>query len=91
MAAHTDLEKYDRAKAHVGTLKVLCGHLIVFMMVIATLLAVSSSHGDIRSVRWLFIGWGLGVIGHVFLVISPSTATVVAWEENRVREEIAKR
>ncbi len=91
MEAHTDLEKYARAKAHAGTLKALCGHLIVFMMVISTLLAVSSSHGDSRWVRWLFIGWGLGVIGHIFLVISPNTASIVAWEENRIHKEIAKR
>ena len=89
-ATRTDREKYAVAKAHVRTLKVFYSHLIVFIVVLTVLLAVDYSRGSSWWVQWPFIGWGLGLLGHAFLVFSPSTVSTRAWEERKIKEEIAK-
>ena len=87
---HTGREKYAVAKAHVRTLTFLYGHLIVFMVVMTVLLAVDYSRGNSWWVQWPFIGWVPGLLAHAFLVISPNTVSARAWEEHKIKEEIAR-
>ena len=88
--ARTDREKYLIAKAHVEAVKGFYIHLFVFGAVMAGLFAVDFARGDSWWVQWPFIGWGLGILGHAYLVFFPHTLSTSGWEERKIQETIAK-
>lgn len=86
----TESEKYLAAKAHVAALKGFYIHLTVFVAVMAGLFAVDYGSGGSWWVQWPLIGWGLGVLGHAYLVFSPSRPAATTWEERKIKETMAK-
>ena len=88
--ARTDREKYLAAKAHVAALKGFYIHFIVFIAVMTVLLAADYAGGGSWWVHWPLIGWGLGLLGHAFLVYAPRKVSTSGWEERKIKETIAK-
>jgi hypothetical protein len=86
----TDGEKYSAAKAHVEALKGFYIHATVFAIVMSALVAVDAANGDSWWVQWPLIGWGLGVLGHAYLVFQPRNKSLTSWEERKIRETISK-
>ncbi len=90
MDAHDDREKYARAKAHVRTLKALHIHFSVFMVAMTVLFAIDHSSGSSWWVHWPFIYWGMGLLGHAFLVFAPGAGSTPNWERRQIMEALAK-
>lgn len=86
----TDPAKYLRAKAHVAALKGFYIHLIVFISVIVGLGALDYARGGSWWVQWPLIGWGVGIVGHAFLVFSPHAVSTESWEERKIKETMSK-
>ena len=86
----TDQEKYLAAKAHVAALKGFYIHLTVFVAVMAGLFFIDLASGGSWWVQWPLIGWGLGLLGHAYLVFSPSREPTSTWEERKIKETLAK-
>ena len=85
-----DREKYLAAKAHVAALKGFYIHLIVFVAVIVGLGAADYASGGSWWVQWPLIGWGIGLLGHAYLVFSPNAVSTQNWEERKIKETMAK-
>ena len=88
--ARTDREKYLAAKAHVAALKGFLIHSSIFGAVMIGLFVVDYRDGGSWWVQWPFIGWGLGILGHAFLVYFPHALSTSGWEERKIKETIAK-
>jgi hypothetical protein len=88
--ARTDREKYLAAKAHVAALKGFLIHLFVFGAVMIGLFIADYRDGGAWWVQWPFIGWGLGILGHAFLVFFPHALSTSGWEERKIQETIEK-
>jgi 2TM domain len=86
----TDEEKYLAAKAHVAALKGFYIHLTVFIAVMTGLIAADFASGGSWWAHWPLIGWGIGVLGHAYLVFSPNSTAATTWEERKIRETMAK-
>lgn len=86
----TDREKYLAAKAHVAALKGFYIHFFVFATVMTVLIAADFNDGVSWWVQWPFIGWGLGILGHAYLVFSPRKTSRGGWEERKIKETMAK-
>jgi 2TM domain len=86
----TDREKYLAAKAHVEAVKGFYIHLFVFCAVMIGLFAVDFANGVSWWVQWPFLGWGLGILGHAYLVFFPQALSTSGWEERKIKETIAK-
>jgi hypothetical protein len=88
--ARTDREKYFAAKVHVEAVKGFYIHVFVYGAVMAGLFAIDFANGGAWWVQWPFIGWGLGILGHAYLVYSPNTLSTRTWEERKIKETLAK-
>jgi hypothetical protein len=86
----SDREKYLAAKAHVAALKGFYIHLTVFAAVIIGLGAIDYASGGNWWVQWPLAGWGLGVLGHAYLVFFPHALSTSGWEERKIKETMAK-
>ncbi len=85
-----DREKYLAAKAHVEAVKGFYIHLFVFCVVMTGLFAVDFVKGGAWWVQWPLIGWGLGVLGHAYLVFFPQALSTSGWEERKIKQTIEK-
>jgi 2TM domain len=86
----TEEEKYLAAKAHVAALKGFYIHLTVFVAVMTGLIAADAASAGSWWVQWPLIGWGLGILGHAYLVFAPSSTAATSWEERKIKETMAK-
>jgi hypothetical protein len=87
---HTEREKYLTAKAHVAALKGFYIHLFVFAAVMTVLIAADFNDTASWWVQWPLIGWGLGILGHAYLVFSPPKAAHGGWEQRKIKELMRK-
>jgi 2TM domain len=88
--ARTDKERYLAAKAHVEAVKGFYIHLFIFSAVMIGLIAIDYRDGGSWWVEWPFLGWGLGILGHAYLVFSPRALSTKGWEERKIKETISK-
>ena len=86
----TRQERYEAAKAHVAALIGYYIHLGVFVAVMVGLFGINYAGGDPWWVQWPLIGWGLGILGHAYLVFSPRSVSMKEWQRRKIKEEIAK-
>ena len=86
----TEREKYLAAKAHVAAIKGFYIHLFVFVVVMTVLIAADVADNVSWWAQWPLIGWGLGILGHAYLVFSPSKNSHSGWEERKIKETMAK-
>ena len=85
----SDRERYLAAKAHVAALKGFYIHLIVFVAVILGLGLADYASGGSWWVQWPLIGWGIGILGHAFLVFSPRAVSTRARSPRKCRARSA--
>jgi hypothetical protein len=85
-----DQVKYQAAKAHVASLKGFYIHLTVFIAVMSGLVAVDYANGASWWVQWPFIGWGIALLAHAYLVFSAKLKPEDGWEERKIKETMAK-
>jgi fatty acid desaturase len=88
--AQNEREKYLAAKARVKALKGFYIHLFIFGVVMTGLFVADYVGGGSWWVQWPFLGWGLGILGHAYLVFRPSRPATRNWEERKIKETLAK-
>jgi hypothetical protein len=64
----SERDQYFAAQAHTRTLKGFQIHLTVYLAVIAGLFLINAMSGGHWWVQWPLIGWGVGILGHAYLV-----------------------
>jgi hypothetical protein len=86
--------KLLRARQQVAAIKCFYVHLIVFVPVIALLLAINLTTNSLVIplwwVQWPFIGWGIFVAAHAFVVFrrprKHGSTLVSNWEDRKIRK-----
>ena len=86
----TKQEKYAAAKSHVAALMGFYIHSGVFVVVMVGLFGINYASSDQWWVQWPLIGWGLGILGHAYLVFSPRRLSMREWQRRKIKEEMAK-
>ena len=90
LATRTKKEKYLAAKAHVSALIGFYIHLGVFVTVMLGLFVINSASDGPWWVQWPLLGWGLGVLGHAYLVFSSRSPSMRDWQRRKIKEQMAK-
>ena len=83
--------KYQDAKRHVASIKGFYIHLAVFAAVMTGLIALDFTDAKPWWVQWPFIGWGLGILGHAYLVFGTRGHPVSDWEKRKIREKMGQK
>jgi hypothetical protein len=79
-------KKLARAKRQVAAIKGFYIHLFVFVVVMATLLAINLATTGIWWVQWPFFGWGIGVLAHALAVFGRMPRVIQKWEARKIQE-----
>jgi hypothetical protein len=64
----SERDQYLAAQAHTRSVKGFQIHLIVYLAVNAGLILINALSGGHWWVQWPLIGWGIGILGHAYLV-----------------------
>jgi hypothetical protein len=80
-------EKAAKAAQRVEAITGFYIHLVVFVLVMALLLAVNwLGTPDIWWVQWPFLGWGIGVLLHAFAVFGSMPNYIANWQLRKIKE-----
>jgi hypothetical protein len=84
-------EKAAKAAQMVEAMTGFYIHFIVYALVIALLLAVNYfATPEVWWVQWVFLGWGIGVLGHALLVFGSSPSAkgnaLTRWQLRKIKE-----
>jgi hypothetical protein len=86
-----DREKFARAKRQVEAIKGFYIHLIIFVLVLALLTVINYATGSPWWVQWVFLGWGVGVVGHAIGVYGRSPRMFEDWERRKLKKLMEER
>jgi 2TM domain len=81
-----DHDKFRNAKRQIARLKGFYTHATVFVLVLLGLLTVNLWAGPPYWVQWVFLGWGIGMIGHAFGVFGHRLGLSSNWEARKLKE-----
>ena len=80
-------EKAAKAARRVEAITGFYIHFIVFVLVMALLLAVNwFGTPDVWWVQWAFLGWGIGVLLHALAVFGSMPNYVANWQLRKIKE-----
>ena len=85
-----DRRRVAAAQQRVAEIEAFYVHLLSFVLVLALLTAVNIYTGDVWWVQWVFLGWGIGVVGHALALFATKPRFVVAWERRKFRELVRR-
>lgn len=86
-----DLERYERAKRRVETVRGFYSHALVFVMVNLGLVVYNLATEPNR--LWFVFtlgGWGIGLMAHGLYVASSGRFMGQAWEDRKIGEEMER-
>ena len=81
-----DKERFRHAKRQVARLKGFYVHATIFVIVLAGLLALNLWQGQTYWVQWVFLGWGIGLIGHAIAVFGHRLGLTSNWEARKLKQ-----
>lgn len=81
-----DEERLRDAKRQVARLKGFYVHAASFALVVLGLAAINVWLGPPYWVLWVFLGWGIGLIGHAIGTFGQRTSAVSHWETRKIKE-----
>jgi uncharacterized protein (DUF486 family) len=84
--AMDEAEKFRDAKRQVARLKGFYVHATVFVLVLLGLLTVNVWSGPPYWVQWVFVGWGIGMIGHAIGVFGHRLGWSSNWEARKLKQ-----
>jgi hypothetical protein len=86
-----DEEKYARARKRVEDLRGFYLHVVIFVLVMAPLIAWNVHSAQVWWVQWPLLGWGLGVLSHGLSVYATGHEPLGRdWQERKIRELMAR-
>jgi hypothetical protein len=84
-----DHQDYDRARAHVRSLRSFYLHAAVYLIVNFALLALNLIRNpDHLWFYWVALGWGIGLAAHAYLVFGSHRLLGADWQERKIQEEL---
>jgi hypothetical protein len=86
----TDQDTQALVERQVAAIKGFYIHLAVFTLVMVLLLTINVASGADWWAQWVFLGWGVGVLGHAFAVFGQAPVALARWEQ-RKRVELTRR
>jgi len=81
-----DQERLTEAKRYVARLKGFYIHAAIFALVLLGLIGLNLFLGQPYWVVWVFLGWGLGLLGHAIGVFGPSSNLASNWEARKLKQ-----
>ncbi len=90
-----EIEKYNRAKKRVETMKGFYIHLLVYIVINIMILIVQAQVKNVESffsIKTFFtaISWGIGLIAHALGVFGYNLFLGKEWEDRKMKELIEK-
>ena len=85
-----DKERLRNAVRQVRRLEGFYIHTAVFVLVMVVLAALNIYLGQPYWVMWVFLGWGIGAIGHAIAVFGRRGSFFSAWEHRKIKELMNK-
>lgn len=79
-------EKIRRARRQVMAITAFYVHLSVFAAVMLILFVVNSTVSSIWWVQWPFLGWGIAVAVHAFIVFGSGLNFLRNWQDRKTHE-----
>ena len=80
-------EKLVRAQRKVEEIMGFYIHLAVFAVVMALMLVINGmDNADGWWVQWPFLGWGLGLLAHAWVVFGRTPNLIANWQLRKIRE-----
>lgn len=79
-------EKTRAAAAYVDAQLGFYIHLVVYVLVIAMLVAINYRAGGEWWAQWPAFGWGIGIVGHAIGVFGRSPSIMADWRRRRIDE-----
>jgi hypothetical protein len=87
----TDEEKYARAKKRVEELRAFYVHGVIFVLVMAPLVAWNIYMPKVWWVQWPLLGWGIGVLSHGLSVYATGREPLGrVWQQRKISELMAR-
>jgi hypothetical protein len=82
-----DGARYEAAKKRVEEIKGLYMHVGMFVIINLALFAINMiTNPDSLWFYWPLLGWGVGVVIHIFVFVAEGRVLGPEWEEKKVRE-----
>ncbi len=78
-------EKLDRARRKVEAITGFYIHFAAFVIVLAILFALNVATDPEWWVQWVFIGWGIGVVAHAWVVFGRMPSFITNWQLRKIR------
>ena len=80
-------EKTMKAAKQVEAITGFYIHLVVFVLVMAVLLAGNwLATPDVWWVQWPFLGWGIGVLAHALIVFGSMPSFITRWQLRKIKD-----
>jgi hypothetical protein len=80
-------EKTMKAAKQVEAITGFYIHLVVFVLVMAILLAGNwLATPDVWWVQWPFLGWGIGVLAHALIVFGSMPSFITRWQLRKIKD-----
>ena len=88
-------EQFALAKERMEELTAFYAHLVVFGFAMLAMLHADIFDGDelfgpLDWVFWPFLGWGIGVLGHAWVVYGRPPRFIADWQKRKIKELMAK-
>jgi predicted membrane channel-forming protein YqfA (hemolysin III family) len=94
MAYEINSPEYKKAKRKVKEIKEFYQHLLIYIVVVGSLVALNAFTVGLSQgvwwVQWVVFGWGIGIIGHWVSVFGFMGMMGSEWEEKKIQELIEK-
>jgi hypothetical protein len=82
-----DDARYEAAKKRVEEIKGLYMHIGLFAIINLGLFAINMiTNPDTLWFYWPLLGWGVGVVIHIFVFVAEGRVLGPEWEDKKVRE-----
>jgi uncharacterized integral membrane protein len=90
-----ELEKYNRAKKRVESIRGFYSHLLVFVVINVMILVVTAQNKTVESfftfsTFFTAFSWGVGLLAHALGVFGYNIFLGKDWEERKMKELIEK-
>jgi len=86
-----DQERLRDAKRRVARLKGFYVHAAIFALVILGLAGLNIWLGPPYWAQWVFLGWGIGLIGHAVGVFGQLSGVMSGWEARKIKQYMNER
>jgi hypothetical protein len=89
-SAGEDRARFERARSRLAAVKGFYIHLLVFVLVVASLVIINAlTPGPWWSLA-VFLAWGIGVLAHGLAVMGRRSQSLANWEKRKLQQFMAE-